>query len=1098
MFSPRNFVLLLFFSYEILIADGVKHGKNLVWSMSPTGLGVSRIVGIEGDPNYWVKTGNVTVRHVSAPHYGWQFRALGFHYARKSIYWSEKSYKRIQELTLDGSTGTRSLFTKSSGYVDGLVIDWISDNIYFSDSKYNWIVLVPLNTSDIFYKLIITQGLYQPHGLAIYPQKGYLFWSDWGDIPKIEMSDLLGNNRRILVSDDIVHPRGIAVDYEANSLYWVDSAKDTVETVEFNGNNRRRVLYLANTNFFGIALYGNFLFMTEQEEGHLKIYDKITGKGYTNYKLGYIPYAIMMYSEDMQTGEQTSDCANLGCEQICVDKSAFDPVCLCGEGYELNADKKTCKEVMEFIQPSHIYAIRDAICQYPANLADMSLMNITLETQCFIKIAKGYLALTYDTNNRLLYYSENKTNSIGRVQLRRGSYTDTIIRGVGEVRGLAYDWISSNLYWTDNTNKWIMASTADGKYQKVIVEGLVSPIGIAVHPGRGTLYWADPGRSVIESASMNGDDRTILKMEHEEVKHPNHLCIDFRFDELFWADSGLNHVASYNLKTGKVEVRFRQQTSNFFGISIYQDFLIWTDQDQNNGIHVADLSTGQKMRGILHPPFGEANDVISYDEANQPYFNASCGLANGDCDQLCLQIQPDVHLCECGLGYTLSDDGKSCDSDIQTDDFIIVADSYQQHLYQVGINGINTNRTNAIVTSQLYRPIAVDFDPIAQKVHWTDNDAKVVKSASLSGKSETILQANPEASTLDGIAVDYLNGLIFVTDAGLNQITVLSLLQPKYRKIIVSESLDKPRAIVANPFTGRIYWSDWGDDATIETAVMDGSDRSVLVNFTSKSWPNGMTIDVTDNKLYWVDAFQDKIEVMDLISLERAVILQEEKAHYFGIVLLGDYLYYTCWIKNYISRIPKGGGDSQQIGPNRFSRLNGITGYSSSNIVRGNTVCKAQCYHICLPLSGSSWRCACADGYTFRGKICKLVGDNSTDATSDDKTPDDGDQINVIQSNTGMVQQGKSGLPVAGIVAVVCACLVITACGSVAGIFAYRRWHSPEIRHNRLVEDSQIDTFYRITFPDKNTRDDACLDSNFDSGIENPSYDKMEEHILKH
>jgi hypothetical protein len=47
--------------------------------------------------------------------------------------------------------------------------------------------------------------------------------------------------------------------------------------------------------------------------------------------------------------------------------------------------------------------------------------------------------------------------------------------------------------------------------------------------------------------------------------------------------------------------------------------VIWTDQDKNNGIHVADLATGKKMRGILHPPFGQANDVISYDKA-QCYF----------------------------------------------------------------------------------------------------------------------------------------------------------------------------------------------------------------------------------------------------------------------------------------------------------------------------------------------------------------------------------------------------------------------------------------------------------------------------------------------
>ena len=58
---------------------------------------------------------------------------------------------------------------------------------------------------------------------------------------------------------------------------------------------------------FVLFFLQKFLFMTEQEEGHLKIYDKITGKGYTNYKLGYTPYAIMMYDEDSQAGEHSCE-----------------------------------------------------------------------------------------------------------------------------------------------------------------------------------------------------------------------------------------------------------------------------------------------------------------------------------------------------------------------------------------------------------------------------------------------------------------------------------------------------------------------------------------------------------------------------------------------------------------------------------------------------------------------------------------------------------------------------------------------------------------------------------------------------------------------
>ena len=32
----------------------------------------------------------------SAPHHGWQFKALGFNYATQTLYWSEATFKKIQ------------------------------------------------------------------------------------------------------------------------------------------------------------------------------------------------------------------------------------------------------------------------------------------------------------------------------------------------------------------------------------------------------------------------------------------------------------------------------------------------------------------------------------------------------------------------------------------------------------------------------------------------------------------------------------------------------------------------------------------------------------------------------------------------------------------------------------------------------------------------------------------------------------------------------------------------------------------------------------------------------------------------------------------
>lgn len=85
--------------------------------------------------------------------------------------------------------------------------------------------------------------------------------------------------------------------------------------------------------------------------------------------------------------------------------------------------------------PSHIYAIGDAICHYPVNLPDMSLYNVTLDSQCFLQRGRGNFGLTFDAREHVLYYTENVTKSIGRINLEIGETGTSIIKGVGDVQG---------------------------------------------------------------------------------------------------------------------------------------------------------------------------------------------------------------------------------------------------------------------------------------------------------------------------------------------------------------------------------------------------------------------------------------------------------------------------------------------------------------------------------------------------------------------------------------------------------------------------------------------------------------------------------------
>lgn len=95
--------------------------------------------------------------------------------------------------------------------------------------------------------------------------------------------------------------------------------------------------------------------------------------------------------------------------------------------------------------------------------------------------------------------------------------------------------------------------------------------------------------------------------------------------------------------------------------------------------------------------------------------------------------------------------------------------------------------------------------------------------------------------------------------------------------------------VMMHVFCRHIYWTDWGDEAKIESAALDGTDRSVVIN-SSLVWPNGLAIDRLEHRLYWADAELDKIETVFVNGSDRHVLVCEDLPHVFGFTLLGMHL----------------------------------------------------------------------------------------------------------------------------------------------------------------------------------------------------------------
>jgi len=83
-----------------------------------------------------------------------------------------------------------------------------------------------------------------------------------------------------------------------------------------------------------------------------------------------------------------------------------------------------------------------------------------------------------------------------------------------------------------------------------------------------------------------------------------------------------------------------------------------------------------------------------------------------------------------------------------------------------------------------------------------------------------------------------------------------------------------------------MYWTDWGVEAKIESAALDGTNRTVIIN-SSLGWPNGLAIDRLERRLYWADAELDRIEMAFVNGSDRRVLVCEDLPHVFGFALLG-------------------------------------------------------------------------------------------------------------------------------------------------------------------------------------------------------------------
>uniref|UniRef100_A0A3B4B3L2 EGF-like domain-containing protein n=1 Tax=Periophthalmus magnuspinnatus TaxID=409849 RepID=A0A3B4B3L2_9GOBI len=350
--------------------------------------------------------------------------------------------------------------------------------------------------------------------------------------------------------------------------------------------------------------------------------------------------------------------------------------------------------------------------------------------------------------------------------------------------------------------------------------------------------------------------------------------------------------------------------------------------------------------------------------------------ANPDtCSQICIN-QIGSYKCQCEEGYQVDPATKACKA-IGT-----IAYLFFTNRHEVRKMTLDKSEYTRVIP-RLKNAVALDMNMATKDIYWSDISQKKIY------RYHNILISN-DIEAPEGIAFDWIHRNLYWTDSIRSTVSVVTA-DGTRRKTLFRQGLSKPRAIVVDPHSNFLYWTDWGNPAKIEKGGLNGVDRTALVT-DNIEWPNGITLDLLNQRLYWVDS---KLHTLSSIDVQgggrRTLIIDEEQlAHPLGLTVFEEKVFWTDVSNNAILSANRVTGEDIRPVAEHLSSPEDIILYHNLKQPAGRDWCQVSnggCEFMCLaaPQVGRHpprYTCVCPDNMTLARDMRRCVPVRTTAAPS--------------------------------------------------------------------------------------------------------------------